>query len=41
MENEGLEDEVAIQTSVFTRKNTEKVMQYAFDLAKKRVSINV
>lgn len=29
-------EEVAIQTSVFTRKNTEKVMKYAYDLAKKR-----
>ncbi len=29
-------DEVAIQTSVFTRQNTEKVMSYAFDLTQKR-----
>lgn len=29
-------EEIAIQTSVFTRKNTEKVMKYAYDLAEKR-----
>lgn len=33
---EGFEQETAIQTSVFTRKNTEKVMRYAFEVAKKR-----
>ena len=38
--NEGMEDEVAIQTAVFTRKNTEKVMKYAFELAKKRNKFN-
>lgn len=38
--NEGKEDEVAIQTAVFTRKNTEKVMKYAFELAKKRNKFN-
>jgi len=32
----GTSDEVAIQTSVFTRKGTERVMRYAFDLAQKR-----
>jgi len=32
----GRPDELAIQTSVFTRKNTEKVMKYAYDLANKR-----
>jgi tartrate dehydrogenase/decarboxylase / D-malate dehydrogenase len=34
--NAGKEDEMALQTGVFTRKNTEKVMRYAFDVAKKR-----
>jgi len=29
-------EEIAIQTAVFTRKNTEKVMRYAFELTKKR-----
>lgn len=38
--NEGKEEEVAIQTSVFTRKNTEKVMKYAFELAEKRNKLN-
>jgi len=32
----GSADEVAIQTSVFTRKGTERVMRYAFDVARKR-----
>jgi tartrate dehydrogenase/decarboxylase/D-malate dehydrogenase len=32
----GRPEEIAIQTSVFTRKNTEKVMDYAFELAMKR-----
>lgn len=32
----GRPEEIAIQTGVFTRKNTEKVMRYAFDLARKR-----
>jgi tartrate dehydrogenase/decarboxylase/D-malate dehydrogenase len=36
IQREGTEEEVAIQTSVFTRKNTEKVMEYAFKLAKER-----
>ncbi len=35
---EGTEEETAIQTSVFTRKNTEKVMNYAFDLAQARTA---
>lgn len=34
--NEGKPDEIALQTSVFTRANTEKVMKYAFDLTRKR-----
>jgi tartrate dehydrogenase len=29
-------DEVAIQTSIFTRKGTERVMRYAFELARSR-----
>ena len=33
-------EEIAIQTSVFTRKNTEKIMKYAFDLAQKRNKMN-
>ncbi len=33
---QGTLDEVAIQTSIFTRKGTERVMRYAFDLARKR-----
>ena len=40
IEREGKEEEVALQTSVFTRKTTEKVMDYAFDLAKKRNKLN-
>ena len=32
----GSPDEIAIQTSVFTRKGTERVIRYAFDLARKR-----
>jgi tartrate dehydrogenase/decarboxylase/D-malate dehydrogenase len=32
----GRPEEIAIQTSVFTRKNTEKVMDYAFDLTVQR-----
>ena len=32
----GTTDEVAIQTSVFTRKGTERVMRYAFQLAQNR-----
>lgn len=32
----GTPEETAIQTSVFTRKNTEKLMEYAFKLAQKR-----
>jgi len=35
---EGTEEETAIQTSVFTRKNTVKVMNYAFDLAQARTA---
>ncbi|SET08741.1 tartrate dehydrogenase/decarboxylase / D-malate dehydrogenase [Natronincola peptidivorans] len=33
-------EETAIQTSVFTRKNTEKIMDYAFKLAQKRNKFN-
>ncbi|MDS1030204.1 tartrate dehydrogenase [Bacillota bacterium LX-D] len=29
-------EEIALQTSVFTRKNTEKLMRYTFELARKR-----
>jgi len=32
----GTPDEVAIQEMIFTRKGTERVIRYAFDLAKKR-----
>ncbi len=32
----GNPSEVAIQTSIFTRKGTERVMRYAFELARKR-----
>ena len=34
--NQGKEDEMALQTGVFTRRNTERVMRYAFEVAKKR-----
>ena len=37
---EGRPEEVAIQTGVFTRKNTEKVMRYAYELCKKRNKMN-
>ncbi|WP_276572122.1 tartrate dehydrogenase [Crassaminicella indica] len=40
IQREGTEEELAIQTSVFTRKNTEKVMEYAFRLAKSRNKLN-
>jgi tartrate dehydrogenase/decarboxylase/D-malate dehydrogenase len=33
---QGSEDEVALQTSVFTRKGIERVMRYAFELARRR-----
>ncbi|TCO71038.1 tartrate dehydrogenase [Marinisporobacter balticus] len=39
-QREGTKDEVALQTSVFTRKTTEKVMEYAFQLAKSRKKLN-
>jgi len=32
----GTSDEIAIQTSLFTRKGTERTMRYAFDLARRR-----
>ena len=32
----GTPDEVAVQSGVFTRKGTERVMRYAFELARKR-----
>ncbi|MBA1336703.1 MAG: D-malate dehydrogenase [decarboxylating] [Firmicutes bacterium] len=35
-QREGSQDEVALQTSVFTRRNTERVMDFAFKLAGKR-----
>lgn len=40
IQREGTEDEVALQTSVFTRKTTDKVMEYAFELAKSRNKLN-
>jgi tartrate dehydrogenase/decarboxylase/D-malate dehydrogenase len=33
---QGTAEEIALQTSVFTRKNTERVMDYAFRLARQR-----
>jgi isocitrate/isopropylmalate dehydrogenase len=33
---QGTPDEVALQTGVFTRKGTERVIRYAFELAKRR-----
>jgi len=36
IQGEGTKDEIAIQTSIFTRRNTEKLMEYAFELAKNR-----
>jgi tartrate dehydrogenase/decarboxylase/D-malate dehydrogenase len=38
--NQGKDDEMALQTGVFTRKNTERVMRYAFDVVKKRKKLN-
>jgi tartrate dehydrogenase/decarboxylase / D-malate dehydrogenase len=32
----GTDDELAVQQAVFTRKGTDRVMRYAFDLARKR-----
>ncbi len=32
----GTQDEVALQTTVFTRKGVERIVRYAFDLARKR-----
>ncbi|WP_053955402.1 tartrate dehydrogenase [Inediibacterium massiliense] len=40
IQREGTDDEVAIQTSIFTKRNTKKVMKYAFELAKKRNKFN-
>ena len=34
--NEGGEDEIAMQESVFTRKGTDRIMRYAFDIARSR-----
>ncbi|WP_134215600.1 3-isopropylmalate dehydrogenase [Pelotomaculum propionicicum] len=34
----GTPDEVALQTGVFSRKGTERVIRYAFDLARKRAA---
>jgi hypothetical protein len=36
---EGTAEEMALQTSIFTRKNTEKVMDYAFNLARERLDL--
>jgi tartrate dehydrogenase/decarboxylase/D-malate dehydrogenase len=33
---QGTDDEVAVQSAVFTRKGTERVIRYAFELARKR-----
>ncbi|WP_454914788.1 tartrate dehydrogenase [Xanthobacter sediminis] len=33
--NAGLEDEAVIQTAIFTRRGTDRVMRYAFDLARR------
>lgn len=33
---QGTEDEIAVQNSIFTRKGTERIIRYAFDLAVKR-----
>ncbi len=33
--NKGRDDEMALQTGVFTRKGTERIIRYAFELAKK------
>ena len=38
--NEGHETEMAVQTAVFTKKNTERVMRFAFEEAKKRNKFN-
>ncbi|TMV08309.1 tartrate dehydrogenase [Arenibacterium halophilum] len=34
--NRGTEDELAVQEAVFTRKGTDRIMRYAFELAKTR-----
>jgi len=34
--NRGTEDELAVQEAVFTRKGTDRIMRYAFELAKNR-----
>lgn len=34
--NQGTPDEVALQTAVFTRRATERIVRYAFDLARQR-----
>jgi len=36
IQNEGTEDEVVTQASVFTRRGTDRVLKYAFDLAQSR-----
>lgn len=33
---EGTDQEIAVQTAIFTRKGTEKIIRYAFELARKR-----
>lgn len=35
-ENEGTDDETVIQESVFTREGTDRILRYAFELARKR-----
>jgi tartrate dehydrogenase/decarboxylase / D-malate dehydrogenase len=36
LQNPGLENEQAVQTSVFTRKGTERIIRYAFEVASQR-----
>jgi 3-isopropylmalate dehydrogenase len=35
---QGTEDEVALQTAIYTRRGTERVIRYAFDLARRRAA---
>ena len=38
--NEGTEHEFALQESVFTRRGVDRIMRYAFELAKTREKKN-
>jgi 3-isopropylmalate dehydrogenase len=38
--NKGTPDEVAVQEAVYTRKGTERIIRYAFELARKRAKNN-